>query len=93
MTSQAVCTVKDVDPATRDLLERLFGRELPAEQKVLMALLDVETPAGDPQRQAAWATINRILDKAAKNMSNVPDKEFDAAVDEAMDQVRPRRQG
>jgi hypothetical protein len=91
MTSQAVCTVKDVDPATRDLLERLFGRELPAEQRVLMALLDVESPAGDPQRQAAWATINGILDKAAENMRNVPDKEFDAAVDEAMAQVRPRR--
>ncbi len=35
MSTQAICTIGDVDPVTRELLERLFGRELPPEQKVL----------------------------------------------------------
>ncbi len=86
----AVCAVKDVDPATRQLLERLFGRTLSAEQKVLLALLDVELPKPEPQRQA-WATIHRILDQAAANLKDVPDGDFDAAIEEAMGTVRPRR--
>ena len=75
MSTQAICTIRDVDPVTRDLLERLFGRELPPEQKVLLALLDVEVPSADMQRQAAWATINRILDKAAENMNHASEDE------------------
>ena len=93
LSTQAICTLKDFDPVTRALLERLFGRELPAEQRVLLALLDAEFPSADAQWQAAWATINRILDKAAENLRQVSEDEFDAAVEEAMNQVRPRRQG
>ncbi len=43
---------------------RLGGRELAADQKVMISLLDVETSAAVSNRQAAWATINRILDSA-----------------------------
>jgi hypothetical protein len=91
MPPQAVCKVKEIDPATRDLLKQLFGRDLPADQKILFTLLDVSGATAAPARQEAWATINRILDKAAENMKDLPEAEFEAAVEEAMEQVRPRR--
>lgn len=92
MISQAVCTVKEIDPLTRDLLRRLFGRDLPGDQKVLFTLLDVGPTPSDSARTEAWVTINRILDKAAANMKGVPEAEFEAAAEEAMAQVRPRKQ-
>ena len=41
------------------------------------------------KRQATAARMDRILDKAAENMSNIPDSEYEATVDEAMEHVRP----
>jgi hypothetical protein len=39
-------------------------------------------------RQQAAARLDRILDKAAQNMEAVSDQEFEAAVEEALQQVR-----
>ncbi len=45
------------------------------------------------QRQAAWATINRILDKAAKNMNHASEDEFDARRWETQDGSGPSPAG
>jgi hypothetical protein len=90
MSAPAICTIDEIDPATREWLTRIFGRELPAEQKVAISLIEGDKPSEDAQRRAAWAEINRILDRAAANLKDVSDDEYDAALQEAMDKVRPR---
>jgi hypothetical protein len=39
-------------------------------------------------RQQAAARLDRLLDKAAQNLQSVPEQEFEAAVEEATQQVR-----
>jgi hypothetical protein len=40
--------------------------------------------------RAAFHQLGEILDKAAANMQDVPDAEFDQAADEAMEHIRKR---
>ncbi len=91
MAPHAVCTLKEVDPSTLELLHRLFGRELSADQRVLFTLLETNGSTAEAKRQEAWGTINRILNQAEANMKEMSEEEFEKAVDEAMVNVRPRR--
>ena len=84
MNVLTVCSVSEVDPVTRDLLSRKFGRPLALDQKLRISVVDPE------DRENAWETIHRILAKASVNMRNVSDDVYDAAVEEAMEHVRPR---
>lgn len=91
MHPQALCTVKDVDPLAQAWLRHLFGANLPAEQRVLVTLLNDVDDQADSKRREAWTTIHRILDRAAAHVQQVAPTEFDDALDEAMNHVRPRR--
>ena len=88
----ATCMAKDVAPSARAWLYEIFGRELSDEERLRISLVSAEDvrTASDADREKAWETIRRILDRAAENAASVPDDDFDAAVDEAMAHVRPR---
>ena len=92
MKPQATCLVKDVDPSALAWLRSVFGQELPSDQRVLLTLLDIGDESFETKRLEAWKTIRLVLDKAAANMGQVANNEFDLAVDEAMTHVRPRQQ-
>ena len=92
MKNDAICMAKDVAPSARQWLFEIFGRELSDEERVRISLVgadDVKT-ASEADREKAWATIRRILDRSAANSASVSDEDFEAAVDEAMAHVRPR---
>jgi hypothetical protein len=60
------------------------------EEVSVMLLCSHPAPSGDGRRQSAErlrGTLDRLADKAG----DVGGDEFDAAVDEAMNHIRPRR--
>ena len=70
-------------------MERLLGRSLREDEEVtVMAAARRPLPA-EPARQAAGKRLDQVLDKAASNLSNVPDRVFNTAVDEAMTKGPP----
>lgn len=90
MESVAVRKAKELNEPVRQWIGGLFGRDLQDEEEVTVLVFP---PHPAPSRAAileAGARIDRILDKAAANMKDVPAEEFDAAVDEAMEHVRRR---
>lgn len=86
MEQQATCIMRDIAPPAQAWLRDVFGQDLPAEQQIVVTLVSEPAKGAD----AAWSTIRRILDRANANSQSIPQEQFDAAVDEAMQNVRPR---
>ena len=83
--------VRDLEPDSRTVVERLLGRPLHENEDVtVMAVTRRPAPSLDARRAAA-KRMDGVLKKAADNLRDVPDQVFDAAVDEAMAKVRRRR--
>ena len=82
--------VGDLEIPAREWLHRLFGRSLQEEEEVTILVFPQHAAPLADQRQAAVQRMDRVLDKAAEQMKDVPNSEYDDAVDEAMKHVRKR---
>lgn len=88
--SIAVRKVTDLNAATRRWVESLFGRRLDEQEEVAVMVFPARAAPSQAARRKAAARMDRLLDKAARAMKDVPDQEFEAAVDEAMEHARQR---
>ena len=88
MSNIAVRKVRDLDEPARQWIARLFGRELGEDEEITISVFPPHPGPTAAARQQAAARLDRILDKAAQNMEAVSDQEFEAAVEEALQQVR-----
>ncbi len=86
----AVRRAKDLQADARRWLEGLFGRSLHEDEEVTVFVLPPHAAPAASVRSDAAGRMDRILDKAADNLKDVPDAEFEAALDEAMEHVRRR---
>ena len=86
----AVRKAKDLQADAKRWVESLFGRPLQEEEEVTVFVLPSRSVVPESVRSEASVRLNRILDKAAENMKDVPDAEFEAAMEEAMEHVRRR---
>ena len=87
----AIQRVADLDPSARDWVQRLFGRALGDNEEVTILVSAAHPAPPDAGRKAALERIERVLDRAAENMRDIPDSQFEAAADEAMASIRPRK--
>ena len=90
MENVAVCKAKDIEAAARQWLQGLLGRELNEEEEITILAFPPHPAPSEGIRRAVGERLDRILDKAANNMKDIPDSEFEAAVDEAFEHVRRR---
>lgn len=91
MQNVAVRTMKDLDENARQWVQNVFGHQLREEDQIITLLVFPPHPAPAPDaRQQAAARLEKVMDAAAAKAKNIPDDEFDAAVDDAMDHVRRR---
>ncbi len=88
MRTVAVRRVKDLDEPIRRWIASMFGRELQEEEQITITVFPPHSAPAAAVRQKAATHMDRILDKAAENMRDLPDQEFEGAVEEAMQQVR-----
>jgi hypothetical protein len=80
--------VRDLDPAVSSWLKNLFGQEMGADQAVYLALPREGLVPGSPEWKEAWADVDQFLDEADRNMKDVSNEEFEAAVEEAIQAIR-----
>lgn len=93
MDSMTTRNVNDIPSAEREVLERLVGRALESHEHVfVMAYTPNAVPDGGV-REAARNGLQQTfvaIDRHAQEHGVGP-KEADAAIDEAMEQIRPRK--
>jgi hypothetical protein len=84
--------VSNIPEPDRRSLENLLGHSLAADQQVCVMVFSPSQVADDATRRAAVERIRRTLDEVDRHRvtEGISDIEVDAAVDGAMDQVRPR---
>ena len=84
--------VNNIPEPDRRSLENLLGHSLAADQQVCVMVFSPSKVADDATRWAAADSIRRTLDEVDQHRlsQGISETEVDEAVDEAMDQVRPR---
>jgi hypothetical protein len=88
MLNVAVRKVRDLDEPARQWITHLFGRALGEDEEITITVFPPHLAPSEAVRQQAAARLDRLLDKAAQNLQSVPQQEFEAAVEEATQQVR-----
>ena len=84
--------VNDIPEPDRRSLENLLGQPLESDQQVFVMVLSAGQTPDEATRRAAADSIRRTLEQVDQHRAaqDTTDDEFDAAVDEAMNHVRPR---
>ena len=91
MENVSIHWARDLPASTRTAIEGLLGRNLCDDEEVsVMSLHSHPAPSGDERRLSA-VRLRGALDRLADKAGDGGGDEFDAAVDEAMNQIRPRR--
>ena len=86
------CNVNDMPAAGRQVIEALLGRNLDADQQVFIMAYTPNAAPSKAMRDTARASLQLTfakIDEYAKAHGVTPE-EADAALDEAMQQIRPR---
>ena len=85
----------DLSPESRRVVEALLGRSLDENENVSVRAfrgnLVKPAPTGDA-REEAFHRLRARIDETARRAEGVPEKEIDAAIDEAADYVRHHRE-
>jgi hypothetical protein len=92
MNAMVTHSVNDIPDAARRALEDLLGRHLEANQKVCLVVI---SPPQEPDEETRRQAVERIRRRQAKTDQHMAElgittEEFNAAVDEALEHIRPR---
>ena len=81
----------DLPQGVKSAVEQLLGRSIDADEEVSVVAVPPQPipPAGN--RAAVAQELEDLLNRRARKVANVPDKEIDGAVDAAVDHVRHSR--
>jgi hypothetical protein len=93
MENMLSCNVTDIPEASRRSLEDLLGRQLHANQRVCILVIDSSAVPNADQRASATAGLRELITIAQSHadQTGVSEEEIDAAVNEAMGHVRRRQ--
>jgi len=91
MEKQAVRKVKELQSDARRVLERLLQQRLAGEDRVAIILLPATCASAEAAGARAWDRLERTLDRMAERAKGASDREVEAAIEEALTQVRPRK--
>jgi hypothetical protein len=83
--------VRDIETSERQVLEHVLGQELKENQQVFIMVLSPGTEPDEAARRRARAGLEATFQKteAYAREHAIADEEIDAAIDEAMEHVRP----
>ena len=91
-TDLAIKRAGELSPPLKAAIEGLFGRPLSDDEEVRVMVLRAHRAPSGPAGEAAANQLKAVLDSMAKKAKDVPTEEFEAAIEEAMKEVRPRPQ-
>ncbi len=91
MQNVSMSWARDLSAPVKAALEILLGRPLQDDEQVsLRVYKSHEAPLGEARRDAA-RRLEEHLDRMAGKAKDVPQNEIETAIDEALEQVRPKR--
>ena len=91
MGNIAIHKANELPSDARRVVERVLGRVLePDEDVSIMAFSPHSAPTGETRQELARQLEDRIT-KTAESVRSVPDEEQEAAIDEALNHVRPKQ--
>jgi hypothetical protein len=91
MAQITIHDVRDLDQDARRTLETLLGRQLAEEEQITVTALAARPArSGEPRRLAA-ERLTQSLDAVSESAKAVPADELESLIEEAMNDVRPRR--
>jgi hypothetical protein len=91
MQNATINWARELTAPIKAALETLLGRPLQDDEQVsVRAFRRHEAPPGEARREAA-RRLEEHLDKMASKVKDVPQHEMEAALEEALDHVRPKR--
>lgn len=87
-----VRNVKDLQDSGKRWLEDVLGQNLKESQQVFIMVFTPGVEPDEATRRQALAGVERTMAEVEQNLTeqSVTDEEFDATVDEAMEDVRRR---
>ena len=89
----AVESVKNLQAGGKRLLEDILGQQLQENQQVLIMVFSPGMEPDDAARRRARTGLEETFQKTAAyaQEDGIAEEEIDAAIQEAMDHVRPRK--
>jgi len=92
MSEMISVPVSDLSQPDRRSLEKLLGHPLSADQQVFVMVYSAGKVPDEKSRRAAVESIRRTLAEFDRHhlASRISQEEFEDAVNEAMDHIRPR---
>jgi hypothetical protein len=93
MDSISVCSVNDMPKAEKRSIESLVGRQLEDSQQVFIMAFTPGIIPSDKARSEAMSGLSKTWDRVDRHIQahGVTEEEFDAAMDEAVESVRHRK--
>lgn len=92
MGNIAIHKADELPSDARRVVERVLGRVLEHDEEVsIMAFSPHGAPTGETRKELARQLEDRIT-RTAESARDVPDEEQEAAIDEALDHVRPKHE-
>ena len=90
MGNIAIQKANELPSDARRVVERVLGRVLePDEEVSIMAFSPHAAPSGEARQELARQLEDRVA-RTAESVRDVPDDEQEAAINEALDHVRPK---
>jgi len=91
MQNVAMSWARDLAAPVKAAIENLLGRPLQDDEQVRVQVYrQHEAPRGEARREAAHR-LEEHLDRMADKAKDVSQNEMEAAIDEALERVRPKR--
>ncbi len=91
MQNATINWARDLAAPAKAAIENLLGRPLQDDEQVSVRVYRRhEAPRGDARRKAA-RRLEEHLDRMASKAKDVSQVEMEAAIDEALEQARPKR--
>jgi hypothetical protein len=91
MENVSINWARDLPAPAREAIENLLGRGLRDDEEVSIMSLDPHPAPSGEKRRASAERLKGVLDQMAQKTLDGAAEDFDAAVDEAMSHIRPRR--
>lgn len=91
MENVSINWARDLPASARIAIESLLGRSLRDDEEVSIMSLDPHAAPLGEERRASAERLKGALDQLAHQSRDVAAEEFEEAVDDAMNHIRPRR--
>ena len=91
MHNVSIQKASELPPPLKSAVEQLLGRPIDADEEVSIAAVPPQQIAPSTSRASVAAKLEAFLNRRAAKVSDVPDDELDAAIDDAVDHLRHSR--